>query len=249
MLTEERKNQILKLVERNGGVSVQELMSLLNASESTIRRDLNDLDKRELLIKVHGGAVSISKNITADLLVSDREDLNRDKKRQIAQYAASLITDEDLVYLDAGTTTGLIVDYLSCKHAVFVTNAIVHARKLSSMGYQVYMPGGMLKAKTEALTGTQTCDYLSRFHFTKGFFGTNGVTVKEGFTTPDIQEGTVKETAIRHAGKRYVVCDSSKFDKISSVTFAEFSYASIITDENLPRAYRKYEQIIVVPEP
>ena len=66
MLTEERKSQILKLVEQNGGVSVQELMALLNASESTIRRDLNDLDKKELLVKVHGGAVSISKSITAD---------------------------------------------------------------------------------------------------------------------------------------------------------------------------------------
>ena len=102
MLTEERKKQILKLVDQNGGVSVQELMTLLNASESTIRRDLNDLNKKELLIKVHGGAVSASGNITADSSVSERADLNRDKKKQIAMYAASLITDEDLVYLDAG---------------------------------------------------------------------------------------------------------------------------------------------------
>lgn len=246
MLTEERKSQILKLVEQNGGVSVQELMILLNASESTIRRDLNDLNKRKMLVKVHGGAVSASRNITVDSSVSERKDLNREKKRQIARYAASLITDDDLVFLDAGTTTGFIMDYLSCKNTVFVTNAIVHARKLCSMGYQVYMPGGMVKIRTEALTGTQTCEYLSRFHFTKGFFGTNGVTVKEGFTTPDIQEGTVKETAIKHTGERFVICDSSKFDRISSVTFADFSSATVITDQQLPGAYHEYDNIIIV---
>lgn len=246
MLTEERKSQILKLVEQNGGVSVQELMTLLNASESTIRRDLNDLDKKELLIKVHGGAVSISQSITADISVSAREDLNREKKKKLAQYAASLIEDDDLIYLDAGTTTGLIIDYLSCKNTVFVTNAIMHARKLCSLGYQVYMPGGMLKARTEALTGTQTCEYLARFHFTKGFFGTNGVTVKEGFTTPDIQEGTVKETAMKHTGTGFVICDSSKFDRISSITFADFSQASVITDESVPAVYRKYDNLIIV---
>ncbi|MDY4968757.1 MAG: DeoR/GlpR family DNA-binding transcription regulator [Lachnospiraceae bacterium] len=246
MLTEERKSQILKLVEHNGSVSVQELMTLLDASESTIRRDLNDLDKKKLLVKVHGGAVAVSKSITADSYVSSRADLNREKKKKIAQYAAALIGDDDLVYLDAGTTTGFIADYLSCKGTVFVTNAIMHARKLSGMGYRVYMPGGMLKERTEALTGTQTCEYLSRFHFTKGFFGTNGVTVKDGFTTPDIQEGTVKETAIRQTEQRFVLCDGSKFDRVSSVTFAGFSEASVITDETVPEAYRRYDRLIIV---
>jgi DeoR family fructose operon transcriptional repressor len=246
MLTEERKKQILKLVEQNGGVSVQELMTVLNASESTIRRDLHDLAKKELLVKVHGGAVSTSKNITADSSVSEREDLNREKKQAIARYAASLIREEDVVYLDAGTTTGFILDYLTCRNTVFVTNAIAHARRLCSLGYQVYLPGGLVKIRTEALTGNQTCEYLSKFHFTKGFFGTNGVTVKEGFTTPDIQEATVKEVAIKHTRDRFIVCDSSKFDKISSVTFAEFEYPSIITDEELPKLYRKQENIIIV---
>lgn len=246
MLTEERKSQILKLVEHNGSVSVQELMTLLDASESTIRRDLNDLDKKKLLVKVHGGAVAVAKSITADSYVSSREDLNREKKKKIARYAAALIEDDDLVYLDAGTTTGFIADYLSCKGTVFVTNAIMHARKLGSMGYQVYMPGGMLKERTEALTGTQTCEYLSRFHFTKGFFGTNGVTVKDGFTTPDIQEGTVKETAMKQTEQPFVLCDGSKFDRVSSVTFADFSEASVITDETVPETYRRYDRLIIV---
>lgn len=246
MLTEERKNQILKRVEQNGGVSVQELMMLLDASESTIRRDLNELDKKGLLVKVHGGAMSASKNITADSSVSERVDLNRDKKIQIARYAASLITEEDVVFLDAGTTTGFVVDYLTVKNTIFVTNAIDHARKLCLLGYQVYMPGGLVKTRTEALTGNETCEYLKKFHFTKGFFGTNGVTLKEGFTTPDIQEAAVKEVAVRHTQNRYILCDSSKFDKISTVTFAEFADVNVITDQELPREYGEYDNIVMV---
>ncbi|MDO5408876.1 MAG: DeoR/GlpR family DNA-binding transcription regulator [Lachnospiraceae bacterium] len=248
MLTEERRNEIVRMVEQSGSKSVQELMALLKTSESTIRRDLNDLDRKKLLIKVHGGAVALSKTITADSTVSEREDLNRDTKQQLARYAASLITNDDIVYLDAGTTTGFIPDYLTCKNALFVTNAIVHARKLCSLGYQVYMPGGVLKTRTEALTGSQTCSYLEKFHFTKGFFGANGITLKEGFTTPDIQEAAVKEVAVKHTRDRYILCDSSKFDKISSVTFAGFTEAFVITDAGAPAFYKRQRNIVIAPE-
>lgn len=248
MLTEERKNQILKIVEEEGGASVQDLMASLEASESTIRRDITELDKRGLLVKVHGGAMSSGRNmtVTKDSSVSEREDLNCDKKMEIAQYAASLICEDDVVYLDAGTTTGFMVDYLVCKNTVFVTNAIAHARRLCNRGFQVYMPGGVVKIRTEALTGARTCEYLSRFHFTKGFFGTNGITLKQGFTTPDLQEATVKETALKQCRNAYILSDSTKFDRISSVTFADFPQAQIITDKNLPAAYQKLDSIIVI---
>lgn len=245
MLTEERRNLIVQKVEEKGSVSVQELMELLGASESTIRRDLNELDRKRLLLKVHGGAVAASGTITSDIMVAEREVLHRETKMEIARYAASLITDDDVVFLDAGTTTGFIPDFLTCAGAVFITNAISHARKLCSMGYQVYMPGGMLKVKTEALIGGQTCQFLGNFHFTKGFFGTNGVTVEEGFTTPDIQEAAVKGLALKQSRKRYIVTDSSKFDMISTVSFAEFTDADVITDSGLRTKYRNKENILI----
>ena len=156
MLIDERKNAILKLVNENGKATVQELMELFDASESTIRRDLTELDKKQLLVKVHGGALASSKEITKDISVSEREILNRDSKITIAQYAASLITDKDVVYLDAGTSTGYIIEYISASKAVFVTNAIAHARKLCNRGFEVYLPGGMVKMHTEALIGADS---------------------------------------------------------------------------------------------
>lgn len=245
MLTEERRNLIVQKVEEKGSVSVQELMVLLGASESTIRRDLNELNRKRILLKVHGGAVAVSGTVTSDVMVAEREVMHREKKMEIARYAASLITDGDVVFLDAGTTTGFIPDFLTCTDVTFITNAISHARKLCSLGYQVYMPGGMLKIKTEALIGGQTCQFLGNFHFTRGFFGTNGVTVEEGFTTPDIQEAAVKGLALKQSRDRYIVTDSSKFDMISTVSFAGFTDAVIITDSGLKEKYRSKENVLI----
>ena len=103
MLTEERFAKILSILERMGSVTVQQLMTELDASESTVRRDLNTLDANGQLVKVHGGA--ILKNMvysTIDDEVVHRKEQNREAKDKIARYAAGLITAEDFVYIDAG---------------------------------------------------------------------------------------------------------------------------------------------------
>ena len=249
MLTEERKNLIIKLVESRGGMTVQELMHELSSSESTIRRDLTDLGIRGLVLKVHGGALPASSGITADVPVQERDVLHRTEKRAIAAYAADLIGEDDVVYIDAGTTTNFIIENLKTRNTVFVTNAIAHARKLTELGYKVYMPCGLVKIRTEALVGADTCNYLKGFHFTKGFFGSNGITRQQGFTTPDREEAAVKRLAMEHSGQVYVLSDSSKFGRISSVTFGDYESASIITDWKLPAGYKNSSNIIVIEEP
>ena len=102
MLTEERFAKILSILEHMGSVTVQQLMTELDASESTVRRDLNTLDANGQLVKVHGGA--ILKNTvysTIDDEVVYRKEQNREAKDKIARYAAGLITAEDFVYIDA----------------------------------------------------------------------------------------------------------------------------------------------------
>ena len=125
MLTEERFNKILKIISEQKSVTVQELTELLNSSESTIRRDLNALHKLGKLIKVHGGATAIDMDYnTKDDEVSVRHDINKEQKKLIGKYAASLIEENDFIFIDAGTTTEYIIDYINEKSAVFVTNAI-----------------------------------------------------------------------------------------------------------------------------
>lgn len=245
MLAEERLSKIIRLVNEQGSATAQELIEYLNASESTIRRDLNTLDASGEIIKVHGGAMSVNTSFKMrDDEISDRRITNIDEKRLIAQYAAKLIKKDDFVYIDAGTMTEYIIDYITEKNAVYVTNAVNHACKLSHMGCEVYLVGGRLKSATEAIVGSETLETLSKYNFTIGFWGTNGIHRKTGFTTPDREEAGVKKMSFINCKKRYIVADSSKFDSISPVGFADFDDAIIITEKNV-NGYEDCENIIL----
>lgn len=245
MLTEQRHEMILKLLSERGSITVTEVKEILNTSESTVRRDITALDKEGKLVKVFGGAVAKESRVTAhEYTVAQKSDLNREEKRRIARYAAALIEPEDFVYLDAGTTTAHMLDYIEEKSATFVTNAVSHAQRLVTRGMKVLLVGGELKGSTEAVVGSQAMRTLREYHFTKGFFGTNGVTKKSGCTTPDANEAMVKRTAMEQCKECFVLCDSSKFDQISSVTFAEFQGTRFIT-EKVVMGYEECGNVIV----
>lgn len=204
MLTEERFAKILSILEHMGSVTVQQLMTELDASESTVRRDLNTLDANGQLVKVHGGA--ILKNTvysTIDDEVVYRKEQNREAKDKIARYAAGLITAEDFVYIDAGTTTERMIDYIANRQAVFVTNAIGHAKKLAEHGCKVYILGGEFKAVTEAIVGEEAVFTLDKYNFTKGFWGANGVSLQKGFSTPELKEAMVKRKSMENCRDCY----------------------------------------------
>ena len=194
MLAEERFSRILNIIDSMGSATVQQLMDELDASESTVRRDLVAMDKKGYLTKVHGGAISNNSNIhTQDENFTSRQMVNHDEKEAIAKYAASLIKNHDFVYIDAGTTTELMINYIEAQDAVFVTNSLTNAKKLSERGYTVYILGGEFKSITEAIVGDEAVFALDKYNFTKGFWGANGINVKNGFTTPEIKEAMVKK--------------------------------------------------------
>ncbi|CUQ10480.1 DeoR family transcriptional regulator [Clostridium baratii] len=245
MLSEERFEVILKLLEEKNTVTVNELVEKLNTSESTIRRDLNYLDKEKKLKKVHGGATSL--NIIYDTKEDEvlvRQSLNVDEKAKIAKYAASLIEENDFVYIDAGTTTEMMIDYITETKAIYITNGIVHAKKLLQRKCNVYIIGGEIKLSTEAIVGIEAIDSLKKYNFTKGFFGTNGVDIKSGFTTPDIKEALIKREALNRSKEGYILADESKFNHISSVTFGEINKGIIITTQLEEDKYRKYTEVL-----
>lgn len=247
MLGEDRQNSILSLLNERGSITTTELMNELDASESTIRRDLNFLDAEGLLVKVHGGAIAKDRGYyTVDSLVSVRSGLNIEDKQKIAKYAAELIEEGDLVYIDAGTTTELMIDFIKVKNVTFVTNSINHAKKLTKCGYTTYVLGGEFKYLTEAIVGEEAIMGLDKYNFTKGFFGTNGITLKNGFSTPDPKEAMVKQKSMQKTKTKYVLCDSSKFSQISSVTFAAFDSATIITTNIKDSNYKNKKNIVEV---
>ena len=246
MLTEQRYEIILGLLREKNSVTVTELKDILNASESTVRRDITALYKAGKLTRVFGGAVALEHTVNAyEPTVAQKSELNIEEKKKIAAYAASLIQPEDFVYLDAGTTTGYMLEHLNGSRATFVTNGVSHARTLAQMGIRVLLIGGELKGSTEAVIGSQAMQMLKNYHFTKGFFGTNGMTQREGFTTPDTSEAIVKSTAMKQCKDVYILTDKSKFGEVSSVTFGGFTDAKILTEE-IPKEYQDSKNILKV---
>lgn len=240
MLTEERQQLILKQLEEQQAVTVTELTKLLNTSESTIRRDLTSLHQQGKLLKVHGGATAKEQSTMAvEYDMQTKASLNLSEKRKIAQYAAALIEQDDFVYIDAGSTTEFLVEYIN-QPAEFVTNGISHARKLARKGFRVHLLGGEYKLSTEAIIGIEAVRALSAYHFTKAFMGTNGITITGGFSTPDTREACVKGEAIRRAYQAYILADHSKFNMDSCITFASLKEAQILTDKKPALNYEDY---------
>lgn len=247
MLTAERHERILSILERKGSVTTAELMHGLDASESTIRRDITALAKEGRLQKVHGGAVALMPDMASrDEEVLLRRDRNMDEKILIARYAAEQIANGDFVYLDAGTTTDVLIDYVTASDVIFVTNDVSHARRIVERGFTCYLLGGEFKSVTDAIVGEEAVVSVRKYNFTKGFFGANGVTVPRGFTTPEVKEALVKEAAMQACRKAYVLADSSKFGQVASVSFGAFQDAEIITAGRAADVYNRYSNVTEV---
>ncbi|ERT58647.1 DeoR/GlpR family DNA-binding transcription regulator [Megasphaera vaginalis (ex Srinivasan et al. 2021)] len=232
MLAEERQQEILKYIRRQKALTVQEIVSLFSVSEATARRDLLSLQASGFVNRVHGGATWREGCGAYD---ADWEDLQQkyayhmEAKRRIARFAAAQIGDADFVYLDAGSTVEQMADFLSGSKASFVTNSLPLAQKLAHFGRDVLILPGRIKEKTAAIVGSEMRDMLRRYHFTKGFFGANGISLQAGCTTPDAEEGDCKMAALQHCRYKSVLADCSKFGLASHITFADLAEVSIIT--------------------
>ena len=241
MLAEERFALILEVLEKKRAATVVELAAALDTSESTIRRDLIILADQGKLNKVHGGATASDASFEAgEPAMSAKELLNVEQKDKIAQYAAAQIQPDDVVFLDAGTTTLRMLEYIDHTEATFVTNGVLHAQRLVQKGFKAYILGGLLKVGTEAVIGAAAVQSLSGYNFTKAFIGVNGITVAQGYTTPDPEEGLLKATAMRQAYISYVLADSSKFGRLSAVNVAPIDKACIITDHLPDKTFAKH---------
>ena len=125
MLTQERQELILQKLQEEKTIKISEIVEITNSSESTIRRDLTQLEKESKLRRIHGGATLIDSKIE-ELSFNEKMIFNKEQKIKIAKYAASLIKDGDCIYLDAGTTTFEMIQYINSKNIVIVTNGLKH---------------------------------------------------------------------------------------------------------------------------
>ncbi|MBY8912377.1 DeoR/GlpR family DNA-binding transcription regulator [Bacillus sp. YC2] len=246
MLTPERYQLIIDQIDKRDVVKIQELISMTNASESTIRRDLSTLEERGFLKRVHGGASKLSNSrLEPDML--EKSSKNLQDKLKIAETAAALLEEGDCIYLDAGTTTLHMIEFIDkTKDIVVVTNGVMHIEALIRKGIPFYLLGGYVKHRTGAMIGGASLTAISQYRFDKSFLGVNGVHIEAGFTTPDPDEALLKTKAVRQAKTAYVLADPSKFGEISFSAFADLSDAAIITTDADELAFDNYQEKTVV---
>ncbi len=123
-MKEKRIDRILQMVKLNSAVGTGELAKTLDVAESTVRRDLNQLEKMGLLKKVHGGAVKLENQVIFEMSYSEREELNLKLKEQAAKKAASYINDNDTIFIGPGTTTEMVMKYIKTKNNTIITNSL-----------------------------------------------------------------------------------------------------------------------------
>lgn len=247
MLTEERYQYILDQLTQHGLVKSQELIKEMNCSESTLRRDLDALEEKGMLVRVHGGAKRLYE-IEREIPITEKTSKNIQEKKEIAEYASSLVQDGDTIFLDAGTTTLHMIPFLKQKKIRIVTNAVQHAHLLADQENEVVLIGGVLKNTTKAVIGAVGCAQLSQYNFNKAFLGINGVDLEYGFTTPDPEEAAIKQQAIKNSAKVFILTDNSKFNTVTFVKVEDIDGATILTNSLNKKEFGAYFEATTIME-
>lgn len=216
-----------KIVEDNY-VALEDLMQLLDSSESTVRRDLGELEQEGRLHRVHGGA-ELFHSLQEELSNQEKSVKNSQIKQALAQKASRFVYDNDVIFIDAGTTTEFLLPFLQGKNVTVVTNSIHHATRLVDLSIKTIIIGGYVKQTTDASIGSVALEQIRQMNFDKAFLGINGVD-EAYLTTPDMEEAVIKKAVIANAKVSYILVDGTKIGQVSFVKVAAIDQVTIITE-------------------
>nr|WP_246029064.1 transcriptional repressor AgaR [Parashewanella tropica] len=228
------------MVNEAGKLEVQALADKFNVSTVTIRADLNDLDKKRLLIRSRGGAIA-AKNIAKELSVKEKHCENLSIKEKIADATIKLINNGEVLLLDSGTTTEQVAKKLAAhKNLVVMTNGLNIANELADLSeVEVMMTGGKLRQKSLSFHGRQAESSLENLRFDKLILGVDGIDETASITTHFEHEASLNRVMCKSAKQIIVVTDSSKFGKSGFHVIGDLSMVDVlITDNKIPEAFK-----------
>jgi DeoR family transcriptional regulator of aga operon len=238
VLNEERRRQILDILNREGRVLVVDLAKQFLTSQVTIRKDLDVLQAQGRIHRSHGGALPARESALEDPTLREKEKLHRKEKLQIAAEAARMVHEGQVVILDSGTTTTAIARALrDFQNLTIITNAVNIAAELSGSSLEVILTGGTLRKNSFSLVGPVADDTLRRLNADILFLGVDGFDVNHGLTTPNQLEAKVNRAMMDVARVVVVVCDSSKFGRRALCSIAPpAAVHHLITDRGIRKA-------------
>lgn len=209
-MTQERRKQIVELINKKQTIKNEELISMFGISIETVRRDLLFLEKAGCLDRVYGGAVRKS-YLRVEPKLIDREKVNAEEKMAIAQQALHLIADKDIVFFDQGTTVLQLAKLLKKDTEIFGFTASLHvAMTLSEKISNVTILGGTLRAGEFAVSGSLAQENMKQFNIDKAFIGVAGL-IEEGCTDFIQEEAILRQNVIKNANQVIVLADHTKF--------------------------------------
>lgn len=241
MHKEQRWNDIIAIIRNNNGtIDAQQLRLMLNISGATIRRDLKDMEELGMITRYHGGAMLTSSQYDEPGMIIKKSQ-NSEVKKRIGLTAARLIQDNQMVYLDSGSTTYEMIPFIKAKNITVVTSGVPHLTRLGEQKINTIVLGGALYWSTEAIVGRQAVEQLEQLYFDCAFVGTNGINARQGYSTSNEMEAETKAMAIHHANHAWIVSDHTKFDQLRPAAFASLDEAVLITDM-IPDSYKEIMQ-------
>lgn len=222
-------------------VSIDKLCEVFDVSKNTIRRDLNVLVEKGTIKKVYGG-VTINENQEL-ISFEERNVKNINSKILIGKAAADFIEDGDTIYLDSGTTTVNIIDFLKDKKdiTIFTNNVTAICKGMHYSNLNIICLSGILNRKTQSFIGLNSTDILKSYNINKCFMACTGISLKRGVTNSTKEEFKIKKIAINRSAECFLLADKTKFDHVSLMTFCEIDDLDyIITDSEPEEKYRDY---------
>ena len=241
LLADLRRSRILEVVDEKGSVTTEQLVEQLDVSLMTIWRDLTALDSEGRLRKIRGGATRMVKGRDVEPLFVSKQVVNRQRKEQIAQYAATtLVADNDILFLEAGTTVAAMVKYFQQRNLTILGNGLGTMNELSNRlpDMNVYCCGGMLRDVAQTFVGPQAEEFFQRMNARTCFLSATGFTFIEGITDPNPLEIQVKRSMAKSAERVVMLLDSTKFGlKSLSRTLTVDEVDILVTDADAPQEY------------
>jgi DeoR/GlpR family transcriptional regulator of sugar metabolism len=232
MLPEERKQHILDYLAQHEFADVESLSNAVEASPATIRRDLQDLADRAEITRTRGGASMVVRGVGHEPPYSARSNENIDEKREIAQFASTLVHEGQVIALDVGSTTFELAKAIRDRRNLTVfTASLPIAQVFAQSDVAVILVGGLLRKRELSLAGTVAVQVVSQFHFDQLFLGTAGVTVNDGFTDFGMDDVEVKKAFLTRSKQVIALADHTKLGQVSLAMTCRISAVErLVTD-------------------
>jgi DeoR family transcriptional regulator, aga operon transcriptional repressor len=239
VLNEERRRAIVEMLSREGRVVVTELSRHFETSQVTIRKDLDVLQAHGTIHRTHGGALPSRDGATEDPTLPKKGKLHSREKLRIANSAASMVKEGQVIILSSGTTTTAIARAVrrSFQNLTVITNALNIAAELAGTAVEVILTGGTLRENSFSPVGPIAEETLRGLSADLLFLGVDGFDVYYGISTPSLLEAKVNRAMVEVAKRTVAVCDSSKFGRRSlSLIVPTSALQEVITDRGAPKS-------------